>query len=82
MAAAAPHQSGRKPVKQPAFPVKVVDPTGAGDAMRAGWYAALRSGRGMEEALRWGQAAAAVAVQHSGPQTRVVREEDLLALAT
>lgn len=74
-------RSGRRPVRQPAFDVRVVDPTGAGDAMRAGWYAALRSGRDMEEALRWGQAAAAVAVQHAGPQSRVVREDDLLALA-
>ncbi len=71
------HRAGHKPVKQAAFTVKSVDPTGAGDALRAGWYAALRDGQDMEVALKWGQAAAAIAVQHEGPQTHVVRRADL-----
>ena len=68
----------RKPVHAAAFPVpRVVDPTGAGDALRAGWYAALRAGRPFGEALRWGQAAGAVKVTRPGPQERPVRRADL-----
>jgi adenosine kinase len=61
-----------------AFPVeRVVDPTGAGDALRAGWYAALQVGLGFDEALRWGQAAASIVVQHPGPQDHVLRPDEL-----
>lgn len=70
-------RDGKKAHKGPAFKVKATDPTGAGDAMRAGWYAALRAGHDVETALRWGQAAAAVAVQHHGPQSRLVRMADI-----
>ena len=44
----------KKPLHVPAFHVQGVDPTGAGDAFRAGWYAALRAGHPFDEALRWG----------------------------
>jgi len=68
----------KKTLRQPAFPVAhALDPTGAGDALRGGWYAALREGKDVETALRWGQAAAAVAVQHAGSQERVVKPADL-----
>ncbi|HUR26000.1 MAG TPA: carbohydrate kinase family protein [Candidatus Thermoplasmatota archaeon] len=67
-----------KPAQVPAFPVpRVVDPTGAGDAVRAGWYAALAQGRPMEQALRWGMAAASIVIQHPGPQDHVVRRAEL-----
>lgn len=67
-----------KPSQVPAFPVpRVVDPTGAGDAVRSGWYAALSEGRPMEQALRWGMAAASVVIQHPGPQDHVVRRPEL-----
>jgi sugar/nucleoside kinase (ribokinase family) len=67
-----------KPAQVPAFPVpRVVDPTGAGDSVRAGWYAALAEGRPMEQALRWGMAAASVVIQHPGPQDHVVRRPEL-----
>ncbi len=70
-----------KPLHMDAFPVQnAVDPTGAGDAMRSGWYAALYQGNDMPTALKWGQAAASIAVQHEGPQSRVVREADLAHL--
>lgn len=68
-------QDGKR-TRQDAFPVDAVDPTGAGDALRSGWYAALHAGKDLETALRWGQAAAAVCVQHSGPQDHVVRREE------
>lgn len=67
-----------KPAHVAAFPVaRVVDPTGAGDAVRAGWYAALAEGRPMEAALRWGMAAASLVIQHPGPQDHVVRRGEL-----
>ncbi|HUR62816.1 MAG TPA: PfkB family carbohydrate kinase [Candidatus Thermoplasmatota archaeon] len=66
-----------KPLSLPAFPVKVVDPTGAGDALRAGWYAALNAGHDMGSALRWGLAAAAVKIQHAGGQDHVVRRSEI-----
>lgn len=72
---------GGKPVHVDAVPVaEVVDPTGAGDALRAGWYAGLHAGLGMEDALRWGVAAGAVAVRYAGPQERLVSRADLDAL--
>ncbi len=74
------YRDGHKPVHQPAFEVTSVDPTGAGDALRAGWYAALHAGKDMVEALRWGQAAAAVCVGFAGPQSHVVRRGDLEGL--
>ncbi|HEX2065506.1 MAG TPA: PfkB family carbohydrate kinase [Candidatus Thermoplasmatota archaeon] len=73
------YRTRKKPVSLPAFPVRVLDPTGAGDALRAGWYAALHEGRDAEAALRWGLAAAAVKVQHAGGQDHVVRRPELAA---
>ncbi len=64
----------------PAFEVDAIDPTGAGDALRAGWYAALHDGKDMETALQHGVAAAAVCVQHVGPQQHVLRPDDLQAV--
>lgn len=65
-------------VHAPAFPIdRVVDPTGAGDAFRAGWYAALHAGLPTEEALRWGQAAGAAKTRHSGSQGHLLVREDL-----
>lgn len=71
------YQVGGRHIHQDAFSVPVLDPTGAGDALRSGWYAALQVGLTQEEALRWGQAAAAIAVQHPGPQDHVVRPDAL-----
>ncbi len=66
-----------KPLHLPAFPAKVVDPTGAGDALRAGWYAALHAGHPMEMALRWGLAAAAIKVAQIGGQDHVIKRSEL-----
>jgi sugar/nucleoside kinase (ribokinase family) len=66
-----------KPLSVPAFPVRVLDPTGAGDAFRAGWYAALHDGKAMEAALKWGLAAAAIKIQHPGGQDHVVRRAEI-----
>lgn len=69
-----------KTLHLPAFPAKVVDPTGAGDALRAGWYAALHAGHTMETALRWGLAAAAIKVRHVGGQDHVMTRAELDAV--
>ena len=72
------YRSRKKPLHLPAQTVpRVIDPTGAGDALRAGWYAALRRGQDFENALRWGQAAGAAKVQVAGPQSRALRPADL-----
>jgi adenosine kinase len=73
------HRSGHKVHRAPAVAARVVDPTGAGDALRAGWYAALAAGKDAEVALWWGQAAAAIVVGHAGAQEHVVRPQDLAA---
>ncbi len=57
--------------------VTVVDPTGAGDAFRAGWYSALHAGRTMVDALHFGVRAGAAAVQFQGPQPRALKPRDL-----
>ena len=62
----------------PAFPLdRVADPTGAGDAFRAGWYAALAQGQPPEQALRWGQAAGAAKARHLGSQEHLLTPDDL-----
>lgn len=71
------YRRGKEALHVPVTPVKVVDPTGAGDAFRAGWYAALHAGRTMDEALRWGHAAAGVVLQHVGGQGHVVRRSEI-----
>lgn len=51
----------------PPFSVSVVDPTGAGDSFAAGFlFATLDRGLGLEEALRFAQAAGAVACSYAG----------------
>lgn len=47
---------------------KVVDPTGAGDSFRGGFFAALVSGKSLEEAGAWGAVAGAYAVEVKGGQ--------------
>ncbi|MEA3202598.1 MAG: nucleoside kinase [Thermoplasmata archaeon] len=74
------YRAKKKPFALPAFPVRVLDPTGAGDALRAGWYAALHAGKDQEAALKWGLAAAAVKIQHVGGQDHVVRRAEVDAV--
>lgn len=53
----------------PAVPVKeVVDPTGAGDAMRAGLLKGMVCGLGLEKSLRIGSTCAAYCVETGGTQ--------------
>jgi ribokinase len=50
------------------FPATAVDSTGAGDALIGAMAAALAEGRRLAEAVRFGMAAAALSVEHSGAQ--------------
>ena len=50
----------------PAFPARVVDTTGAGDAFCAAFAVALAENRPTLDAVRWGCAAGAHMVEHEG----------------
>jgi len=52
----------------PAFEVKPVDTTAAGDAFVAGFAVALAEGRSLADAVRWGNAAGALATTKLGAQ--------------
>ncbi len=56
---------------QPAFPIKPVDTTGAGDTFCGTLVAALSQGRGVEEALRHANAASALACLAPGAQSSI-----------
>lgn len=53
----------------PAFPVRAVDSTAAGDTFNAALAVALVEGEDMEHALRFANAAAAISVTRAGAQT-------------
>ena len=54
-----------------ARPGAIVDPTGAGDAFRAGFYAGRYYGHPLEECLAYGNAAASFALEAKGGVGRV-----------
>lgn len=63
---------GGREILTPAFPVTVVDSTGAGDVFRAGFIAAWLHGGAdgtVEEALRWANAVAAMKCRGLGART-------------
>lgn len=66
---------------QSAFPTTVVDTTGAGDAFCSVFTAALAAGRPVETALRWGQAAGALAAATPGAQPSMPKAEKIRQLA-
>ncbi len=53
----------------PAFPVRAVDSTAAGDTFNAALAVALREGRPFQDAASWASAAAAISVTRAGAQT-------------
>lgn len=60
----------------PAYPVEVVDTTGAGDCFLGGLlYAYFGEGQQKQEALEFASAAAAVKCRTAGPRSRAGREE-------
>jgi ribokinase len=64
----------------PAFAVQPVDTTAAGDAFMAGFAVALAEGRGLAEAVRWGNGAGALATTKLGAQPSLPSRGALEAL--
>jgi ribokinase len=59
----------------PAFPVRPVDPTGAGDAFSGAFAVALAEGQPIESALRFANAAGALCVTVAGAEPSLPRRE-------
>ncbi len=62
-------------------PGAVVDPTGAGDSYRAGFYAGLSRGYGLEESANLAAVTASFALENKGPQENIPIWDDVLARA-
>jgi len=71
--------SGEKYYKLEAFPAKVVDMTGAGDAYATGVLAAFFHGKDLAEAMRWGAANGASVVEEIGPQKGLLSYDKMQA---
>jgi len=52
-------------------PTRVVDPTGAGDAFRAGFYAGQYHGHGLLESVAYGSATASFVLEARGSLTNI-----------
>nr|WP_316642318.1 ribokinase [uncultured Roseateles sp.] len=65
---------------QPAFPVKALDTTAAGDTFCGALVAALSLGAGLAEALRQASAAAALACTRLGAQASIPSHDEVQAL--
>jgi sugar/nucleoside kinase (ribokinase family) len=68
-AAGAMAVAGDLVTRAPGLDVEVVDTVGAGDAFDAGFIAARREGRGLDEALAWGNAVAASTIAGHGARS-------------
>ncbi|MDQ0598284.1 adenosine kinase [Streptomyces canus] len=63
-------RAGDPPLDVPAVPAaEAADPTGVGDAFRAGYLAALAAGHDTTRRAQWGSALATLALSHIGTQT-------------
>jgi ribokinase len=58
--------AGGRVLDQPAFPARVVDPTGAGDTFAAAFFITLRESGDVRAALAFAAAAAAIAIEALG----------------
>jgi ribokinase len=63
----------------PAMIVKVIDPTGAGDAFSAGFVSALVSGEDIKEALRWGIFNSTALIQKLGTEEGMLTKAQIKA---
>jgi ribokinase len=64
----------------PAFEVKPVDTTAAGDAFVGGFSVALAEGKSLREAVLYGNAAGALATTRLGAQTSLPSRNEVDAL--
>lgn len=64
----------------PAQKVNAVDTTGAGDTFVGGFGAALAGGETPDAAIRFGQAAAAIAVTRAGAQSAIPHRDEILSV--
>ena len=67
-------------IRSHAFPVEAANPVGAGDAFNGGFVAAMVEGRGLVEALRWGNAVAALKVARPGGARDLPDRAEVVAL--
>ena len=72
-------QSGQPSLVIPAVLAQPKEPTGAGDAFRAGFLAAVASGLALERAAQLGNLIAACALETVGPQEYELKPEPLSA---
>jgi len=74
------YREGEPDIEVAAIPgVEAVDPTGVGDAFRAGYLAAVAQDLSVERAAQLGCAVAASVVETTGTQEYVLSREDFLA---
>ncbi len=66
----------------PIFHVPVVERTGSGDAFSTGFLSALRYGKSVAEALRWGTVNSAAVIQSIGPQAGLLTIEKMRKILT
>lgn len=66
--------------KVEAFQIKPVDTTAAGDAFMAGLAVTIGEGGSLSEAIRWGNAAGALAAMKFGAQTSLPSRDEVLHL--
>ncbi len=74
------YYDGETELSSPAFPVVAKDATAAGDTFNAALAVALAEDRGVEEALRFANAAAAISVTRLGAQASVPARAEVDAL--
>jgi len=72
-------EAGKETRVKPAKPRKVADPTGAGDAFRAGLLKGLVLGRGLADAALLGSTCAAYSVEKLGTQEHAFTEAEFWA---
>ena len=61
-----------------AFPAKLIEMTGAGDAYAVGLLAGLFYGKDLKEVMRWGSANGAAVVEEIGPQAGLLTDNQIL----
>ena len=61
----------------PAYPVKAIDTTAAGDCFTAAFALALSQNKNWKEAIEFGQKASSIAVTRKGAQTSIPTREEV-----